>query len=285
MSPSGSRGPDGSLPSPLPSSDATPGDVLDIDTVPAAAFALADELTPGGGHWHSHTRHQLLYAARGVLRLEVQGGRWVLPSARAAWIRAGVAHRVDVSMPASLRTVYFAVDAVPSAVDALGECRVFAVSDLCRELILYGMRWGPTRDPGDARAERFFAVLGDCCVDWIEAIRPFRLPRARSPELATAMIYARHHLDEADVQRAAEAAGISTRTLGRRFRSETGMSWRQWLRTARILRAMELLAEGSSVTDTALVVGFDSPAAFSHAFGDMVGEPPSVFARHIRPEA
>lgn len=262
-----------------------PGDVLDIDAVPASAFALADELTPGGGRWHSHTRHQLLYAARGVLQLEVEGGEWMLPSARAAWLRAGVRHRVDVSIPASLRTVYFAVDAVPAEVARLGECRVFAISDLCRALILYSMRWGPDRDPADGRANRFFAVLGDCCVEWVEAIRPFRLPRGRSPELATAMTYARHRLDAAHVEGAAQAAGISARTLGRRFRSETGMTWRRWLRTARILRAMELLAEGATVTETALSVGFDSPAAFSHAFSEMVGEPPSTFARQIRQAA
>ncbi len=257
-------------------------DWLDIDALPGPAFALADELTPGEGHWHTHRHHQLLYAARGVMQLEIDGGRWALPSARAAWLRAGTRHRATVHAPASLRTVYFATDAVPSAVDSLGDCRVFAVSDLCREMILHGMRWGPDRSPEDARANRFFAALVDCCVDWVDAIQPFRLPRARSPELGLAMSFARDNLGEARAEAVAAAGGMSTRTLSRRFRDETGMSWRTWLRTARVLRAMELLADGHSVTDTAFSVGFDSPGAFSHAFGALVGEAPSAFARSLR---
>jgi len=256
-------------------------DWLDVDSIPGPAFALSDELTPGHSHWHTHRHHQLLYAARGVMELEVRGGRWVLPSARAAWLRAGVGHRVTVQAPASLRTIYFAFDATPKAVDALGECRVFSVSDLCREMVSYGMRWGPDRDPADGRANRFFATLIDCCAEWVEAIRPFRLPRARSPELGLAMGYARRRLADVRAVSAAAAAGVSVRTLTRRFRDETGMSWRTWLRTARILRSMELLADGHAVTEAALAVGFESPAAFSHAFRAMVGESPSAFGRGI----
>lgn len=257
-------------------------DRLDIDAIPGPAFALADELTPGDGHWHRHRHHQLLYATRGVLVLEVQGGRWVLPSARAAWLRAGTEHRVAVQGPASLRTIYFATDFTPTTVSALGDCRVFSVSELCRAMIVHGMRWGPERDPTDPRANRFFAVLLDCCVEWVDAVHPFRLPRAKSPELGLAMTYARGHLSEANAESAAAAGGISTRTLARRFRDETGMSWRSWLRTARILRAMESLSTGASVTETAYAVGFDSPGAFSHAFSTLVGEPPSAFARSMR---
>lgn len=256
--------------------------LIDIDALPGPAFALADELTPGGGHWHTHRHHQLLYAARGVMQLEIEGGRWALPSARAAWLMAGTAHRVTVRSPASLRTVYFARDAVPPEIDALGDCRVFAVSDLCREMVLHGMRWGPERAPSDERANRFFAALVDCCVEWVEAIQPFRLPRARSPELGLAMAFARENLADAGASTVAAAGGMSTRTLSRRFRDETGMSWRDWLRTARVLRAMELLADGHPVTDTAFSVGFDSPGAFSHAFGALVGETPSAFARTTR---
>lgn len=256
--------------------------LLDVDAVPGPVFALRDELTPGHGRWHSHRFHQLLYGARGVMELEVHGGRWMLPSARAAWLRAGVSHRVTVQSPASLRTVYFSPDAVPPDVDALGVCRVFAVSTLCREMILYGMRWGPERAPDDPRANRFFAALADCCRDWVDAIQPFGLPRARSPELATAMAFARRSLIEVGAESAAAAGGMSVRTMTRRFREETGTTWRAWLRKARILRSMELLADGHNVTEAALAVGFDSPAAFSHAFGALVGESPSRFARGIR---
>lgn len=257
-------------------------EAIDIDAAPAGAFALSDELTPGDGHWHSHRRHQLLYAASGVMRLEIEGGAWLLPSARAAWLRSGVRHSVELNRPASLRTVYFEPSLLDSTVDALGDCCVFAVTPLCRELILYAMRWGPDRPPDDTRANRFFAVLADCCADWVSATRPFQLPRARTAALQQAMNFARERLVEASAERAARHAGLSVRSLSRRFRDETGTTWRAWLRKARILAAMEQLADpGVNVTEVAFAVGFDSPAAFTHAFRALTGEPPSVFRRRL----
>jgi AraC-like DNA-binding protein len=81
---------------------------------------------------------------------------------------------------------------------------------------------------------------------------------------------------------AAKTAGLSERTLARRFEDEAGTSWRRFLHDARMLRAMELLAEdGARVTQTAYAVGFESLAAFTHAFTDFTGERPRDFRQRV----
>lgn len=262
----------GDAPEPDPSTRST----VDIDAVSLPAFGLEDDYGPLVSAWHTHNKHQLLYAAVGTLQLEVEGSQWFLPPQRAAWISARVRHRVRALTHVALRTVYLS----PRLKEAPPEpCLVFAATPIAREMILYAMRWGPDRAAHDATARAFFGALAALSSEWSQAALPFRLPTARSPELARAMQYAIEELAGApSVEEAARHAGLSTRTLARRFADEAQTSWRQFLHHARMMRAMELLAApGARVTETALAVGFDSPGAFTRAFEEFTGEKPKDY--------
>lgn len=253
--------------------------LIDVDRAEAPCFGLADELGERDTGWHTHNRHQLLYAVEGALHLQVASAQWLLPPQRAAFIGAHTAHRVTCRTRVSLRTVYLAPDS-PSEHD----CCVFPVTPLAREMILHAMRWGPGwPDAGDAAVARaYFAALSLLSREWIAAEIGLRLPRPKTEDLQRAFDYALEHLDSASVVDAARAAGVSERTLARRFQSETQMSWRSFLRTARVLRAMELLAQpGINVTEAAFAVGFDNVGAFSTSFRELTGESPSAYQKRV----
>ena len=76
--------------------------------------------------------------------------------------------------------------------------------------------------------------------------------------------------------RAAQAA-MDPRTLQRRFQRETGLSFGQWRRQARLIAALERLARGASVLEVALDLGYASPSAFSTMFKRELGASPSAF--------
>ncbi len=62
------------------------------------------------------------------------------------------------------------------------------------------------------------------------------------------------------------------------------MSWRAALRRMRMIRAIELLAEGEQpVTQVALAVGYSSLSAFTAAFREMTGQSPAEYRRSFRP--
>jgi hypothetical protein len=111
---------------------------VEVDRVKLSAFALADDLDAFEGDWHTHRFHQLLYAAEGALWLATDEGAWLLPPQRAAWISAGVRHRVTAPRPVALRTVYFGARTLPQPGF---RCRVFAASPLLREMVLGAVRW------------------------------------------------------------------------------------------------------------------------------------------------
>ena len=241
------------LPS-TPTADA----IIEVDAPPTPAFGLAEQLAPHCGAMHQHGRHQLLYAAEGALRLVTEHASWLLPPQRAAWLPAGTLHRTESTRLVALRTVYFDPAFGPSPSE---RPVVFSVSGLCRELVIGARRWGPT-DPATTLGREYFGLLLRLCREWVADALPFRLPVAKSAQLQRAIRWAIEHLDDADMDSAARAGAMSPRTLARKMASETGTSWREFILTARMLAAMEQLAHPEhSVTEVALAVGYDSPAA------------------------
>ncbi|WP_455289610.1 helix-turn-helix domain-containing protein, partial [Cupriavidus necator] len=77
----------------------------------------------------------------------------------------------------------------------------------------------------------------------------------------------------------AKLANISPRTLNRRFPIETGYSFGAWRQRARLLRALELLVEGHSVTATALELGYSNISAFIALFKRTFGLTPAQYLR------
>jgi transcriptional regulator GlxA family with amidase domain len=81
----------------------------------------------------------------------------------------------------------------------------------------------------------------------------------------------------------AARAGMSTRTLNRRFREQTGTTPLQWLHRARVRRAQYLLEHTTHPVDRiATEAGFGSPTAFRDRFRRVVGTSPHTYRATFR---
>ncbi len=81
----------------------------------------------------------------------------------------------------------------------------------------------------------------------------------------------------------AARAGMSTRTLNRRFREQTGTTPLQWLHLARVRRAQHLLETTAHPVDRiSAQVGFGSPTAFRDRFKRIVGTSPHGYRRSFQ---
>ena len=249
-------------------------DANGIEASPLEAFAHLDTADGITYDWHAHSRHQLLYAFSGTLRVEADSGLYLLPPQRAMWIPAGVRHRTTLNKVNS-GAVFFLPDLVPTTIN---EARVIPAAPLVREMVLFTMRWPVGRDPDDVIANSFFRTLGLLCAEWLEEEMPFRLPAPQSEQIAAAMDYTLGNLETSTIEEAAKAAALSPRQLRRRFVEETGIGWRQFRLYARMFCAMEMLIEPhANVTNVAYSVGFNSLSAFAKAFALVAGEPPSIY--------
>jgi AraC-like DNA-binding protein len=223
--------------------------------------------------WHSHDMHQLQYAFDGAIEVEDERARHLLPCSLAAWIPAGVAHRTSLHRVRS-GSILFA----PEAVRPAGErVRILEVSPLMREMILEAMRW-PVQELQDATGRAYFAALALLCAEWIQKETPLSLPTAREPAMQAAVAYTRAHLGTSNMSAVCRSAGVSERTLRRRFHQELGMSWNEYRRRARLLAAAALLERTAMpIGVIAAQVGFESQSAFAKAFRDLTGKSPRAF--------
>jgi AraC-like DNA-binding protein len=235
----------------------------------------ASDLAPGQriGE-HAHGWHQLIHAASGVLMVWTERGSWVVPSSWAVWVPAGVRHRIRAAAPSAFRTVYVAPGCFPDMPEA---CAAITVSPLMRELVLRVIALGMLdgRDPVEAAA----AIL---LIDEVRAspVPPFGLPEPASD--ATRRVVERLFAGGRDAGLAtlAREAGMSPRTLERRFLAETGMSLGRWRRRGSMLAAVERLAGGASVKQAAAAAGYATPSAFVAAFRAEFGETPGRYFGH-----
>lgn len=244
-----------------------------LDHAPRPVIALTDEYPAGFvDPRHAHSRAQLLYASAGVMSVITDRASYVVPPQRAVWLPGGAEHEVSCRGPVSLRTLYFD----PEAFSRLPiSCCVIEISDFLRALILEVTKFHAEYNV-EGREGRIVRLLLDELTAMPHA--PLHAPMPKDPRLARvcrAILTDPSH--EGGLDDWARLAGIGRRTLTRRFRQDTGISFAAWRQQVRLLEALSLLSIGRSVTMVAYEVGYESPSAFTATFHRAFGAAPSQY--------
>jgi len=247
---------------------------LTLSPQPGLELALA--LRPGAHEEASlgDPMHKLVLVRAGMLDLEGAAGGWLVLSQHMVFIPA--------DRPFSLRTrpdtLLMVVHLDPQRTRWCHQgCWVAPVPPLALHLVERALAWDEQTVRGDALAGSLLRTLALLCPEWFSNPRMLWVPAARSEAMRTVVRYVADHLASASAALAARAAGLSQRTLQRRCLDELQMTWRGLLREVRMMRALELLCQGSPVGSVAVEVGFESLSAFTVAFRERFGMPPSAY--------
>lgn len=116
-----------------------------------------------------------------------------------------------------------------------------------------------------------FGVLSERADALLESLRTSKTARGRVESLLMPVL----HTGEASMNNVAGALGVSRRTLYRQLKDE-GVTFEQVLDELRHKLALHFLSgKKVSVSETAYLVGFSDPAAFSRAFKRWTGTSPA----------
>jgi len=227
---------------------------------------------------HFHPEDQLVYASRGVMTVETCDGTWVVPPRRAVWIPAKTPHRIAMSGPVSMRTLYLRAGMAKTLPRS---CCVVNVSPLMQELILHACG-----HPRITRRSKRHAHLIDLILDQLETVQAIPLQLSTPSDqraMRVAGILEREPADARSLVALCRQAGGSKRTIERIFARETSLSLGKWRQQLRLLRSLQLLAAGEKITTAALEAGYSTPSAFIAMFRKALGTTPRQYFKKQPP--
>ncbi|VVM78571.1 HTH-type transcriptional regulator NimR [Pseudomonas fluorescens] len=243
-----------------------------LDATPRAVVAIGSDYPHGFLHpSHTHRRAQLLYGAKGVMKVVTKGANWIVPPQRAVWIPPQVAHEV-LYFGVSTRSLYIEPASVPSS---KMDCQVISVSPLMRQLLMESVDV-----PLEYEEEgRDGALMNLLLHELARATQlPLHIPLPIDPRL---LLRCQAFLQAPDIHQSpqewARDLHMSERSFSRLFREQTGMSFGQWRQRACVVLALAKLSAGVSITRIALDFGYESPAAFSTMFRRILGQAPTAY--------
>ncbi|WP_082221435.1 AraC family transcriptional regulator [Herbaspirillum chlorophenolicum] len=222
---------------------------------------------------HSHGRGQLLGVWGGLMTLGTAAGKWLVPNVHAVWIPPGQLHWANTHGQVDGWSVYVrasACEGLPTQPTTL------RLSALLREALrrLESLQ--------ETSADTMRDLLEQVVVQEVRSL-PAEALNLPMPTSAPLVKIAQGLLKEPALEHSlddwAALVNVSPRTLNRRFPVETGYSLGAWRQRARLLRALELLAEGYSVTATALELGYSNISAFIALFKRSFGVTPTQYLR------
>jgi AraC-like DNA-binding protein len=248
-----------------------PARFVTSDDGPFVVAAVLSQRDPRVTPPHAHARGQLVGASSGLLTIGLDDQEWVVPAIHAIWIPPHCRHSLRSFGPISGWSAFVAEARCATLPDTP---RAIRTSPLLREAVQRAAGWdGSALDAAQTRIAD--VILDEIASSGVESLALARPRDARLVRITDAL--ATNLADNRRLEEWAEWAGISARTMSRRFVAETGLTFAQWRQQARLLRALEKLADGVPVTTVALDLGYDNVSAFIDMFRRAMGTTPGKY--------
>lgn len=223
---------------------------------------------------HHHPRGQIMFAASGVVTVTAANKSWVLSGSRAIWVPEQISHHVAAPTNAVVRNLQVSRTVGPHLPAHIS---VITVSPLFRELLTTAVSGPNCINPG-TREEKVIELLLLEFQPQDDLGLEIPVPADRRLRKICAALLA-DPSDNRTLDEWAEIAGGCTRTLGRLFLRESGMTFAHWRRQVRLLDAMIRLNQGQPVTTVALDAGYETPSAFIEMFRRVTGKTPGQYVQ------
>jgi len=228
---------------------------------------------------HTHLKGQLTYVEGGIIFLYTKEKSYFLPARHYVWIPAGIEHHLQHRYQSAIvRNIYFdtATDDENPFYKQIG---IYPVNNLLLEMFLYSEQWNGNIVPKTKEYD-FLNTLKNILPVVSQHPLPISLPTTENQRIRPTLKHIIDHLSEdtLSLERVGKATGFSERTLSRLFQSTLNVSFFQYLKLARMIKAMEKLLETDlTISEIAYAVGYNSISSFSNTFYKMVGKRPSEF--------
>lgn len=225
---------------------------------------------------HQHHKAQLLLVYGGIAYLQTEEKDFYIPSNHYIWIPKNYPHNLMFNTKdLYIINIYFPEETTEGFYDELG---IYPVSKLVAEMLSFSEKWQGDYYKGSWEFE-FLSTLK--CTLSKENLKKFsiQLPTADDERLNSIINSFRNRLNEnLTLESTAKQSGMSVRSLTRLFQTKLHITFIQYLKMLRIIRAMELIKDKDlNMTEIAYEIGYSNISAFSNNFYQMTNMRPTQF--------
>ena len=250
----------------------------DIDRFPESVYVI-NWKTERNFPEHTHRKGQLIYIEGGIAYIHLTDKTLVIPARHYVWIPAGMSHFVEMHKSAITRTLYFYGhdDSIHSFYTKGG---IYPINNLLLEMLIYSERWNGDVMPGE-KDFSFLAGIKSILPEISKKALPVILPTTRNNRMRPVLEYMNAHLTEPlTLTLVSTQMGFSERTLSRLFQSTLHISFLQYFKLLKMVKAIELMLQtDSSMSEIAYSLGYNSLPAFSAIFYQLTKTRPSEFRK------
>lgn len=223
---------------------------------------------------HQHLWGQFIYASKGVLAVNTTSDRYIVPPEQGVWVPPQINHEVTAISDVTLTSFYFdnkLIDNLPVT------CCVLQVSVFLKALIQEAASINANYlwRSSDGRLLRLI-------IDRLAIAKHvlLQLPYPRDRRLITLVTQLQLTPENNNsLHQWGNILGASARTLSRRFKNETGLSYSEWRQKLYLQLAITRLYAGETVTNISLALGYESPSAFIYMFKKQLGASPNQYLK------
>lgn len=225
---------------------------------------------------HQHSKGQLSYVEDGIAYVTIDQKQLVVPAKHFIWIPENVPHQLRVSHSATqLHSLYFPEN-IKIKDDFYHHFGIYPANDLIVSLIRFTERWNEEfvtkKTPFYELIKGLYHVLSEVKKDQLSIMLPV------SDHLL--MVKITQYIQEnygknLTVEVMTKTFNMSERTFSRWFKKELGITYMQYLKSVRMMQAIEFLVKTNlSISEIANKVGYDSLPSFSTIFYEYTGKRP-----------
>lgn len=258
-----------------------PGYLLEVDMNPTDVYCSHSRMEEIHLPTHKHLKGQFLYTEGGIVHLETEAKTYFIPARHFMWIPPGLNHSITANKSTvMLRNLYYPVSKQDQ--EFYRNIGIYPASDLLLEMLTYTKPWsGRHIDRSDPRDFTFIMAIKAILPDISKYSVPLALPYPKDERLLEVIRYMYRHIDDPlQLPALAKQFGFSERSLSRLFQQDVGMSFLQFFKIQRLLRALELLLDGKyAISEIAMMVGYSSLPTFSNTFNSILGVRPTEYVK------
>eukprot|EP01133_Synstelium_polycarpum_P014668 gene14668-17345_t len=251
-----------------------------IDSNPDSIYVLHEKIErklPA----HAHVKGQLTYVQGGIAYIHTKNISYIIPARHYIWVPSGLEHYLEVRHQATVtRNIYYYHDGQDKD-PFYNNMGIYPVNNLLLEMIVFTERWNGHIQPTDTVPFQFLSSLKNVLPQLSVRAFPITLPTTSNERLRPIIIYLSQNFHKPlSLEEISKRFGIAERTLSRLFQAVMNISFLQYLKMLRMVRAIEMMLQTQkSTSEIAYATGYNSLAAFSKAFYQLTNIRPSDFGK------